>query len=122
AVFLKLVFPLAVKNKVPKEEMIKRVFVFSDMQFYDASTKPDAANWKTNHDVVERAYQEAGYDVPEIVHWNLTRESITAPVTGEREGVVLLSGYSPSLLKVFMDVEEEEEDFEVLDNSGEKVK
>ncbi|KIJ13342.1 hypothetical protein PAXINDRAFT_81425 [Paxillus involutus ATCC 200175] len=121
AVFLKLILPLAIKNKVPQDEMIKRVFVFSDMQFDDASTKPDPANWKTNHDVVERAYQEAGYDVPEIVYWNLSRESITTPVTGEREGVALLSGYSPSLLKVFMDVEEEE-DFEVLDNSGEKVK
>ncbi|KAF8835690.1 hypothetical protein BDN67DRAFT_1005750 [Paxillus ammoniavirescens] len=110
-----------VKNKVPKDEMIKRVFVFSDMQFDDASTKPDPANWKTNHDVVEGAYQEAGYDVPEIVYWKLSRESITAPATGKREGVALLSGYSPSLLKVFMDVEEEE-DFDVLDNSGEKVK
>ncbi|KIJ09158.1 hypothetical protein PAXINDRAFT_17747 [Paxillus involutus ATCC 200175] len=121
AVFLKLILPLAIKNKVSKDEMIKRIFVFSDMQFDCASTKPDPANWKTNHDVVERAYQEAGYDVPEIVYWNLSRESITAPVTGEREGVALLSGYSPSLLKVFMDVEEEE-DFKVLDNSGEKVK
>ncbi|KAF8835685.1 hypothetical protein BDN67DRAFT_998607 [Paxillus ammoniavirescens] len=76
----------------------------------------------TNHDVVEGAYWEAGYDVPEIVYWNLSQESITAPATGEREGVALLSGYSPSLLKVFMDVEEEEEDFEVLHNPGEKVK
>ncbi|KIJ11003.1 hypothetical protein PAXINDRAFT_16095 [Paxillus involutus ATCC 200175] len=31
AVFLKLILPLAIKNKVPKDEMIKRVFVFSDM-------------------------------------------------------------------------------------------
>ncbi|KIJ09163.1 hypothetical protein PAXINDRAFT_17752 [Paxillus involutus ATCC 200175] len=122
AVFLKLIPPLAVKNKVPEDQMIKRVFVFSDMQFDDASTEDDLVNWKMNYDVVERAYQEAGYEVPGIVYWNLSRESITAPVTGEREGVALLSGYSPSLLKVFMDVEEEEEDFEVVDNSGEKVK
>jgi len=47
--------------------------------------------------------------------------SITAPVTGDREGIALLSGYSPSLLEVFMGIEEEEEDFEVLDNSGENV-
>ncbi|KIJ07255.1 hypothetical protein PAXINDRAFT_19551 [Paxillus involutus ATCC 200175] len=121
AVFLKLILPLAIKNKAPKEEMINRVCVFSDMQFDCASSEYDPANWKTNHDVVERAHQEAGCDVSEIVYWNLSRVSITAPVTGEREGVTLLSGYSPSLLKVFMDVEEEE-DFEVLDNSGEKVK
>ncbi|KIK96089.1 hypothetical protein PAXRUDRAFT_32596 [Paxillus rubicundulus Ve08.2h10] len=122
AVFMQLILPLAIKNRVPKEEMIKRVFVFSDMQFDCAqSTRPNPANWKTNHDLVERAYQRLGYDVPEIVYWNLSRESITAPVTGEREGVALVNGYSPSLLKVFMDVEEEE-DSKVLDNLGEKVK
>ncbi|KIJ11000.1 hypothetical protein PAXINDRAFT_16090 [Paxillus involutus ATCC 200175] len=121
AISLKLILPLAIKNKVPKDEMIKRIFVFSDIQFDCAFTEYDPANWKTNHDVVERAYREAGYEVPEIVYWNLSRRSITAPVTGEMEGVALLSGYSPSLLKVFMAVEEEE-DFEVLDNSREKVK
>ncbi|KIJ07996.1 hypothetical protein PAXINDRAFT_18834 [Paxillus involutus ATCC 200175] len=92
AVSLNLILPLAIKNKVVKDEMIKQVFVFSDMQFDCASTEDDPANWKTNHDVVERAYQEAWYGVPEIVYWNLSRESITAPVTGEREGVALLSG------------------------------
>lgn len=29
AVFLRLILPLAVKHKVPRDEMIKRVFVFS---------------------------------------------------------------------------------------------
>lgn len=132
AVFLELILPLAVKHNVPKDQMIKRIFVFSDMQFdaanrstpgrSQASTSPDAvAEWKTNHDVIATAYAQAGYDVPELVYWDLSRpqdgHGITAPVTGEREGVALLSGYSPSLLKVFMDVEEEEE-WEVLDKDG----
>ncbi|KAF9235234.1 hypothetical protein BU15DRAFT_78243 [Melanogaster broomeanus] len=117
AVFLDLILPLAIKHNVPKDQMLKRVFVFSDMQFDEASsTSTDPADWKTNHDAVERAYREAGYDVPEIVYWDLSDPrdlgDITAPVTGEREGVALLSGYSPSLLKVFMDVEEEQEEEE----------
>ncbi|KIJ69716.1 hypothetical protein HYDPIDRAFT_78181 [Hydnomerulius pinastri MD-312] len=121
AVFLDLILPLAVKHKVPKDQMIKRVFVFSDMQFDAATGSAGAgpATWETNHDIIERAYQDAGYDMPEIVYWNLGRPrqrgSITTPVTGEREGVALLSGFSPSLLKVFMD---DEEDWEVLDEEG----
>ncbi|KAG8219101.1 hypothetical protein J3R82DRAFT_4864 [Butyriboletus roseoflavus] len=127
-VFLKLILPLAVKHNVQKSQMIKRIFVFSDMQF-DAvnmsaapSTPPDAvAEWKTNHDVIAEAYAQAGYDVPELMYWDLSRAwdgyGITAPVMGDREGVALLSGYSPSLLKVFMDTEEEEE-WEVLDKDG----
>ncbi|KAH7887290.1 hypothetical protein F5I97DRAFT_1935481 [Phlebopus sp. FC_14] len=138
AVFLKLILPLAVKHKIPQEQMIKRVFVFSDMQFdaarNDASFGSDeveanAAEWKTNHDVIEKAYKDAGYEVPEIVYWDLSNAAvmhgITAPVTGEREGVALLSGYSSSLLKVFMDVDEEEEEGEawvVVDAQGEKEK
>ncbi|KIJ13357.1 hypothetical protein PAXINDRAFT_13921 [Paxillus involutus ATCC 200175] len=99
ALFLKLVLLLAIKNKVPKDEMIKRISVFSDMQFDCASTKYDPTNSKTNRNVVERRKQG----------------------TMREEGVAFLHGYSPSLLKVFMDVEEDEEGFEVLDNSGGKV-
>ncbi|KAG1807297.1 uncharacterized protein BJ212DRAFT_1387541 [Suillus subaureus] len=120
AVFLDLILPLAKKHAVPQDQMIQRIFVFTDMQF-DASqqtsqfgrTAPNAAEWDTNHDVIEKAYKEAGYEMPEIVYWNLSSADdypgITVPVTGDRKGVALLSGYSPSLLKVFMGEEEWEE-------------
>ena len=125
AIFLKLILPLAIQHNVPKDQMIRRIFVFSDMQFDAANTKSDsgvaATEWKTNHDATAEAYAEAGYDVPELVYWDLSNtqdgHGITTPVTGEREGVTLLSGYSPSLLKLFMDVEGEE-DWEVLDENG----
>ncbi|KAI5995300.1 hypothetical protein F5J12DRAFT_855869 [Pisolithus orientalis] len=44
---------------------------------------------------------------------------IMVPVTAEREGIAMLSGYSPSLLQTFMDVDK---DWEVVDREGEKVK
>ncbi|KAG2062726.1 hypothetical protein BDR04DRAFT_1235663, partial [Suillus decipiens] len=145
AVFLDLLLPLAQKHAVPQDQMIKRIFVFTDMQF-DESQEPDedtdedseeeteeetekktelnAAEWATNHDVIEKAYKEAGYEMPEIVYWDLSSgnryPSITAPVTGERKGVALLSGYSPSLLKVFMGGDEEEQWEEVV-RDGEEV-
>ena len=105
AVFLKLILPLAVANKVPQEDMIKRIFVFSDMQF-DECTSLSEKRWKTNHDVIERAYRKAGYDMPEIVYWDLSNASvhpgITSPVKKDRKGVAMVSGYSPALLKAFM--------------------
>jgi hypothetical protein len=144
AVFLDLILPLAKKHAVPQDQMIQRIFVFTDMQFdisqetapnaaewgtnHDvvekAYTAPNAAEWDTNHDVIEKAYKEAGYEMPEIVYWNLSTadrfSGITAPVTGERKGVALLTGYSPSLLKVFMGGEEEE-DWEEVVQDGEEV-
>ncbi|KAJ4490492.1 hypothetical protein J3R30DRAFT_91437 [Lentinula aciculospora] len=115
AVFLNLLLPLAVKNIVPKEEMIKQLFVFSDMQFdharhgpyHDYGAKPKNSNrWKTNYDHVVDAYAKAGYDMPRIVYWNLAGFG-TSEVTAEKEGVALMNGYSPSMLKVFMGEEDE---------------
>ncbi|KAH7922325.1 hypothetical protein BV22DRAFT_1017531 [Leucogyrophana mollusca] len=129
AVFLDLLLPLAMKNNIAKEDMIKRVFVFSDMQFDSAFDTSTATDWETNHDVIERAYTVAGYDVPEIVFWDLSHgcdyPGITAPVTGEKKGVALLNGFSPSLLKVFMDIEEvdeEMEDWTEVGEGGEEVR
>ncbi|KAJ7775657.1 hypothetical protein DFH07DRAFT_732316 [Mycena maculata] len=101
AVFLHLILPLAIQHKVRPEDMIKRVFVFSDMQF-DAATLSRAEDvWETNYDVIARAFGKAGYEVPQIVYWNLSRYG-TVEVLAERSGVAMMSGFSPAMLKIFM--------------------
>ncbi|KAJ7821900.1 hypothetical protein B0H14DRAFT_2371069 [Mycena olivaceomarginata] len=117
AVFLRLLLPLAIENKVKPEDMIKRVFVFSDMQFDEANEQPfsstrkdPAVPWNTNHVIIERAFKAAGYEVPQIVYWNLSQHG-TVEVMAEQKGAAMMSGFSPSMLKVFMgdDVAELEE-------------
>ncbi|KZT27099.1 hypothetical protein NEOLEDRAFT_1176895 [Neolentinus lepideus HHB14362 ss-1] len=109
SVFVDLLLPLAVKNAVKPEDMIKRLFIFSDMQFDEAEqTSRDAANWQTNHDAIETVYREAGYEVPQIVYWNLNAGFVSVPVESERKGVALMTGFSPAMLKVFMGEEGEE--------------
>jgi hypothetical protein len=132
AVFVCLLLPLAIRHRVPREEMVKRLFVFSDMQFdaADGAGRDDAGGWATNHDAIERVYAEAGYDVPEIVYWNLAGELQTVPTEAGRKGVALMSGFSPAMMKVFMgEGEEAEEEEEVLDDDtvmvdeqGEEIK
>jgi hypothetical protein len=128
AVFVRLLLPLAVKHRVPREEMVKRLFVFSDMQFdaADAAGR-DAGGWETNHDAIARVYAEAGHDVPEIVYWNLAGELQTVPVEAERKGVALMSGFSPAMMKVFMSEGEAEDevlddDTVMVDEQGEEIK
>ncbi|KAF4598907.1 hypothetical protein EYR38_007319 [Pleurotus pulmonarius] len=106
AVFLKLLLPLAVKNKIKQEDMIKRIFVFSDMQFDSAQRGGD---WETNHDLVAKAYQKAGYEVPQIVYWDLAAYG-TVEAKAQREGVAMMNGFSAAMLKVFMGEEEEKEE------------
>jgi hypothetical protein len=118
-VFLKLLLPLAVRNKVKQEDMIKRLFIFSDMQFDEsAGTDGNASNWQTNYDVIEKAYVAAGYEVPQIVYWDLsTHESHwTVETQADRRGVAMMNGFSPAMLKVFMG--EEEEGWESIREDG----
>ncbi|KAJ7908213.1 hypothetical protein B0H13DRAFT_1617705 [Mycena leptocephala] len=119
AVFLRLLLPLAIEHKVKPEDMIKRVFVFSDMQF-DLGTEMYAQvphAWETNYDVIERAFKEKGYDVPEIVYWNLSSYN-TVEVLGDRRGVALMSGFSPSMLKIFMGEDQEVPEPELDENDS----
>ncbi|TEB37927.1 hypothetical protein FA13DRAFT_1761377 [Coprinellus micaceus] len=127
AVFMKLLLPLAKKHNIKQEDMIKRLFVFSDMQFDQASGQGrQAATWETNYDVIEQAYKEAGYEVPQIVFWDLNaKPGQTVEVTKERKGVAMMNGFSPALLKVFMGESEEAEaeaGWEAVNEKGETVK
>jgi hypothetical protein len=125
AVFLDLLLPLAVMNQVKPEDMIKRLFVFSDMQFDNSrGTSRRASDWETNHDVIEQAYKEAGYEMPQIVYWDLSASSkMTKEMeSSTKKGVAMMNGFSPAVLKVFMGEEEEEVmEWEKMDEDGETV-
>ncbi|KAG8856229.1 hypothetical protein FRB96_006541 [Tulasnella sp. 330] len=127
AVFTKLILPLAVANKLKREEMVKRVFVFSDMQFDCArqeAERQEGIAWDTCHEQIVKEFEDAGYDVPEIVYWNLSgRATAAKPITKDTPGVAMVSGFSGNLLKVFMEKDEipEEEWMDIVDEEGNTV-
>ncbi|KAJ0979495.1 hypothetical protein J5N97_014969 [Dioscorea zingiberensis] len=94
------ILQVAVQGNLPAEKMIKRVFVFSDMEFDQAS----ANTWETDYEVICRKFQASGYGeaVPEIVFWNL-RDSRSVPVASGQKGVALVSGFSKNLMKLFLE-------------------
>ncbi|GLU06271.1 hypothetical protein SLE2022_233180 [Rubroshorea leprosula] len=95
-----LILDVAVSGNLKPEQMIKRLFVFSDMEFDQASRNP----WETDYRVIVRKFTEKGYGaaIPQIVFWNL-RDSRATPVTATQNGVAMVSGFSKNLLKVFLD-------------------
>ncbi|KAG2656448.1 uncharacterized protein LOC120672538 [Panicum virgatum] len=99
AVFDKIL-EVAVGAQLAPERMVRRVFVFSDMEFDQASAQP----WETDYEAIVRKFTEAGYGaaVPEVVFWNL-RDSKAVPVEAGQKGVALVSGFSKNLLKLFLD-------------------
>ncbi|UKZ79826.1 hypothetical protein TrVFT333_007589 [Trichoderma virens FT-333] len=133
AVFENLILPMAIEKGLKQEDMVKRVFVFSDMQFdaaqtgYDYYEPPESrVRWSSSYERIKKKYEEHGYELPELVFWNLAGgragyhgaggdETAPKPVLAGEAGTALVSGYSQGMLKVFMDngmfdVEEEEEE------------
>ncbi|KAG9090252.1 hypothetical protein FRC06_001158, partial [Ceratobasidium sp. 370] len=119
AVFLKLLLPTAIQNKVKPEDMVKRLFVFSDMQF-DASLANRSEGWETTHDRIVKAFKEAGYEMPEIVYWNL-QGGTTKPVLKDTPGTAILTGFSANMMKLFMEGEKIDDEITEIGPDGEEV-
>jgi hypothetical protein len=117
SVFKDLILKVAVEAKLPQEQMVKKVFVFSDMQFNRAQN--NRARWSTSYERIKEDYKEAGYEMPELVFWNLAgggTQQGGAPVSADEKGTALVSGYSQAMMKVFLDgggFDEEEEQVEI---------
>ena len=90
---------ISVTAQLSEDQMVKTVFVFSDMEFDQASKNP----WETDYMVIQKKFKERGYQkVPDIVFWNL-RDSSATPVTATQNGVAMLSGFSKNFLTLFLD-------------------
>lgn len=78
------------------EDAIKRIFIFSDMQFDVAVGLPNSSN--THFETFTQRFKDAGVEMPQIVFWNLRGDTKDFPVKYDERGVVMMSGYSPALL------------------------
>ncbi|CEP12093.1 hypothetical protein [Parasitella parasitica] len=116
-VFTKVLLPMAKEHKLAPEDMVKRLFIFTDMEFDAADNGMD--KFLTTHEFIKKQYQDAGYKVPELVWWNLCNSNVyqsskemTVPITKSDTGVSLLSGFSAAMIKAFLDgdVDEDLED------------
>ena len=90
------ILSVAVNGNVPQEEMPSMLLIFSDMQFNRCVRYDDTAM-----NMIERKYAEAGYQVPAIVFWNLN-SSDNVPVTADKSGAALVSGFSPAILTALL--------------------
>lgn len=90
---------------VPEENMPQRLYVFSDMQFDSAVGNGWSENPQglTNHEALVKKYKESGYKIPDIIYWNLCGSTPDFPTTSDESGVALVSGFSPNLLRLFLD-------------------
>ena len=95
AVF-RLILEAAVKHGAASEELPKRLYIISDMEFDQCVEDGEL----TNFQYMKYLYEEAGYDLPEVVFWNVQSRNRRYPVTANEQGVALISGCTPQVLSM----------------------
>lgn len=93
---LKLLLDTAVNNVVPQSDMPKALVILSDMQFDECASL-------TGLEMITRNYSSMGYQMPKIIFWNL-RDVGNKPVRFNQQGVALISGFSPAIMKSVLSV------------------
>lgn len=94
AVF-KTVLDAGMSNDVAPEDMPQKLIIVSDMQF-DRCCR---SNKRTNFEQIQKLYRKAGYEMPQLVFWNVNAIGGNVPITMHDTGTCLVSGCSPSILK-----------------------
>jgi len=79
---------------------IKRIYIFSDMQFDEAIS---GQGTMTHFEQIKAEWEER---MPQIIFWNLKGNTKDFPTSSSDTGVTMLSGYSPALLSMIIDSKE----------------
>ena len=109
----KLILDTAKNHSLKQDEMPKSVLVISDMEFdgaVDLSTSGRSNYWsdgvvgdqfdskcKTLFEKIADEYQQAGYELPKLVFWNVCSRTGAIPLQQNKNGVILVSGFSPTI-------------------------
>ena len=89
----------ALMMKCSQDQLPKVLLIFSDMQFDSAV---DDSKQATIFQLAKDKFESEGYQLPNVVFWNLSDTHKSFPITIDERGVAMLSGYSAQLLKVIM--------------------
>jgi hypothetical protein len=97
---LDLILNTAKTNRVSQEDMPSVLLIVSDMQF----DQGNVYNTSTNFEIIREKFQRSGYKMPNIVWWQVNSTQNNVPVKFNDEGVALVSGSHPSILKKICNV------------------
>ena len=91
-----LILNSAVKNKVSASELPAKLIIISDMEFDSCVSNAGSTNFKN----AKAKFEAHGYNLPDIVFWNVASRNRQQPVTKNEQGVALVSGCTPRLFEM----------------------
>jgi|15BtaG_2_1085339.scaffolds.fasta_scaffold01809_1 hypothetical protein len=89
-----LILTNAQRASVEACDMPNSILIISDMEFNQCAQNADL----TAMESIRQKYVDAGYELPNIVFWNLNAHGGNVPVRFDEAGTALVSGFSPSIL------------------------
>lgn len=101
-----MVLNKAKANGLTQDDMPTSILIISDMEF-DNATRSGNSGWGsrtgtvpvTNFEAIKEKYENAGYEMPKLIFWNVDSRNDNFPISQNDEGVALVSGASPSVVK-----------------------
>ena len=90
-----LYLKLAKESKV--EDLPKNIIIVSDMEF-DYCVK----NY-TSFEYIKNMFKKESIPMPTLIFWNVNSSGKNVPVKFNENGTVLISGFSPSILRYVME-------------------
>ena len=91
-----LILKVAVRNKLKASELPKSLVVITDMEFDTGTTS--MTHW-TFYDSLAHNFASHGYQIPNVVFWNVDSRHDVFQATSQYKGVQMASGGSPSVFK-----------------------
>ena len=91
-----LILNTAVKNNVPQSELPSKLIIISDMEFNECIEGGEVTNFEN----AQAKFNAKGYELPQVVFWNVASRNRQQPVKQNEQGVFLVSGCTPKLFSV----------------------
>ena len=91
----------AIKSRCRQSDLPKTIIVVSDMQF-DAQRGRYGSSNATLMENIAYKWQCAGYQMPELVYWNVQARGNNVIPMQAKDGITFVSGFSPTLFSQIM--------------------
>jgi hypothetical protein len=95
------ILKIGIENRIAQEDMPKSIIVISDMEI---NTYSNSAHWGwTFYDAMEKRFADAGYQIPNVVFWNVNSRHDIFHADSTRKGLQLCSGQSITVFKQLLE-------------------
>ena len=98
-----LILTTAVENDMDQNDLPKNILILSDMEFNECARANDDSLLTDKLFVeISKRYKKYGYELPRLVFWNINGRSMSIPLKQNALGVALVSGFSPTVVKMVL--------------------